>query len=62
MKFSLESVKKLKELMDENRHVNPHMVVSMAKYSPCDEKDLPEEFHSVCEREDAPVVFERLSM
>ncbi|XP_010132414.1 PREDICTED: guanylin-like [Buceros rhinoceros silvestris] len=62
LKFSLESVKKLKELMDENRHVNPRLVASAAKYSPCDEKDLPEEFHSVCEREDALVVFERLNL
>uniref|UniRef100_A0A8B9J097 Guanylate cyclase activator 2B n=1 Tax=Amazona collaria TaxID=241587 RepID=A0A8B9J097_9PSIT len=62
LKFSLESVKKLKELMDENRHINPRFVVSMASYSPCDEKDLPEEFQSVCKREDASVIFERLSM
>lgn len=47
--------------MDEKTHVNPRMVVSVAKYSPCDEKDLPEEFLSVCKREDAPMVFERLS-
>uniref|UniRef100_A0A663ESY6 Guanylate cyclase activator 2B n=1 Tax=Aquila chrysaetos chrysaetos TaxID=223781 RepID=A0A663ESY6_AQUCH len=60
LKFSLESVKKLKELMNENRHINPRMVVSMASYSPCDEKDLPEEFQSVCKREDASMIFERL--
>ncbi|NWX40442.1 GUC2A protein, partial [Steatornis caripensis] len=62
LKFSLESVKKLKELMDENRHINPRMLVSKASYSPCDEKDLPEEFQPVCKREDAPVIFERLNM
>ncbi|NXE83400.1 GUC2A protein, partial [Cochlearius cochlearius] len=60
LKFSLESVKKLKELMDENRHINPRMAVSMASYYPCDEKDLPEEFQPVCKREDAPKIFERL--
>ncbi|NWX14468.1 GUC2A protein, partial [Aegotheles bennettii] len=60
-KFSLESVKKLKELMDESKSISPRMVVSKARYSPCDEKDLPEEFQSVCKREDAPMVFERLS-
>nr|XP_005512460.1 guanylin [Columba livia] len=60
LKFSLESVKKLKELMDENRHTNPRMVVSMAGYSPCDEKSLPEEFQPVCKREDAAMIFERL--
>ncbi|NWU70585.1 GUC2A protein, partial [Pterocles burchelli] len=62
LKFSLESVKKLKELMDENRHINPRMVVSAVNYSPCDEKDLPEEFQSVCKREDAPMIFDRLSL
>ncbi|XP_010183009.1 PREDICTED: guanylin-like [Mesitornis unicolor] len=62
LKFSLESVKKLKELMDENRQSNPRMVVSMANYSPCDEKDLPEELQSVCEKEDASVIFERLNL
>uniref|UniRef100_A0A8B9IWY1 Guanylate cyclase activator 2B n=1 Tax=Amazona collaria TaxID=241587 RepID=A0A8B9IWY1_9PSIT len=62
LKFSLESVKKLKELMDENRHINPRFVVLMASYSPCDEKDLPEEFQSVCKREDASMIFERLSI
>nr|XP_009485893.1 PREDICTED: guanylin-like [Pelecanus crispus] len=61
LKFSFESVKKLKELMDENRHINPRMVVSMASYSPCDEKDLPEELQSVCKRENAPMIFERLN-
>ncbi|NXY78541.1 GUC2A protein, partial [Glareola pratincola] len=62
LKFSLESVKKLKELMDENRHINPRMVVSESSYSPCDEKDLPEEFLSVCKREDASMIFERLNL
>uniref|UniRef100_A0A8B9RXB7 Guanylate cyclase activator 2B n=1 Tax=Accipiter nisus TaxID=211598 RepID=A0A8B9RXB7_9AVES len=62
LKFSLESVKKLKELMDENTHINPRMVVSLASYSPCDEKDLPEEFQPVCKREDASMIFERLSL
>ncbi|NXK29726.1 GUC2A protein, partial [Arenaria interpres] len=62
LKFSLESVKKLKELMDENSHINPRMAVSVASYSPCDEKDLPEEFQSVCKRGDASMIFERLSL
>ncbi|NXK78203.1 GUC2A protein, partial [Amazona guildingii] len=60
LKFSLESVKKLKEHMDENRHINSCFVVSVASDSPCDEKDLPEEFQSVCKIEDASVIFERL--
>uniref|UniRef100_A0A8C9LAK2 Guanylate cyclase activator 2B n=1 Tax=Pavo cristatus TaxID=9049 RepID=A0A8C9LAK2_PAVCR len=63
LKFSLESVKKLKELMDENRVINPRMVVLKASkdgYSPCQDEDLPEEFQPVCEREDAPMIFERL--
>ncbi|KAM6046353.1 PREDICTED: guanylin-like [Chlamydotis macqueenii] len=62
LKFSLDSVKKLKELMDENRQINPRMVVSKANYSPCDDKDLPEEFQSVCKREDASKIFERLNL
>uniref|UniRef100_A0A8B9CVS1 Guanylate cyclase activator 2B n=1 Tax=Anser brachyrhynchus TaxID=132585 RepID=A0A8B9CVS1_9AVES len=62
LKFSLESVKKLKELMDENRSINPRMVASKTASSPCKEKDLPEEFRAVCKREDAPMVFERLSI
>ncbi|NXX23538.1 GUC2A protein, partial [Podargus strigoides] len=61
-RFPLESVKKLKELMDGNRHINPRMVVSKANYSPCNEKDLPEEFQSVCKREDASMIFERLNL
>ena len=35
LKFSLESVKKLKELMDENKVINPRIVVAKAGYSPC---------------------------
>ncbi|NXY87154.1 GUC2A protein, partial [Alcedo cyanopectus] len=62
LKFSLESVKKLKEFMDGNRDVNPRMMVPLASYSPCLEKDLPKEFQSLCEREDAPMIFQRLSL
>ncbi|NXK00923.1 GUC2A protein, partial [Corythaixoides concolor] len=62
LKFSLESVKKLKALMDENIHSNSRVGISKASYSPCDEKDLPEEFQSVCKREDASMIFERLTL
>ncbi|XP_069730921.1 guanylin-like [Phaenicophaeus curvirostris] len=62
LKFPLESVKKLKKLMDEINRVNPRMVLSRARYSPCDEKDLPEEFQPVCKREDALAIFERLNL
>ncbi|NXP83449.1 GUC2A protein, partial [Ramphastos sulfuratus] len=62
LKFSLESVKKLKELMDEKRQINPRMLVSVSGSSPCSDKDLPEELLPVCKREDAPKIFERLSM
>ncbi|NWW47249.1 GUC2A protein, partial [Pedionomus torquatus] len=62
LKFSLESVKKLKELMDENRHINPRMVVSASNYSPCHEKDLPKEFLPVCKRKDASMIFDRLNL
>ncbi|XP_008926931.1 guanylin [Manacus vitellinus] len=62
LKFPLESVKKLKELMDENRPVSPRMVVPVASHTLCQEKSLPEEFQSVCKREDAPKIFQRLSL
>ncbi|NXF71394.1 GUC2A protein, partial [Sclerurus mexicanus] len=62
LKFPLESVKKLKELMDGNRPVNPRMVVPMATSSLCQEKSLPAEFRPVCKREDAPKIFQRLSL
>lgn len=62
LKFSLESVKKLKELMDENKVINPRIVVAKAGYSPCQDKALPEEFQPVCKREDAPTIFERLCL
>ncbi|NXG45130.1 GUC2A protein, partial [Psilopogon haemacephalus] len=60
-KFSLESVKKLKVLMDEKSQANPRMLAAVAASSPCDDRDLPEEFQSVCKRGDAPQIFERLS-
>ncbi|KAM7030697.1 guanylin-like [Acridotheres tristis] len=62
LKFPLESVKKLKELMDRNGHINPRMMVPMGSYSLCQEKHLPEEFRPVCKREDAPMIFRRLSL
>ncbi|NXA41852.1 GUC2A protein, partial [Eudromia elegans] len=58
MKFPLESVKKLKDLMAKSRDINPRL---KSIWLPCEEKDLPEEFQSVCQRKDAPVVFERLN-
>ncbi|NXL12900.1 GUC2A protein, partial [Setophaga kirtlandii] len=61
-KFPLESVKKLKELMDGNKHINPRMMVPLGSYSPCQDKHLPEEFRPVCRREDAPKIFRRLSL
>ncbi|NXU54730.1 GUC2A protein, partial [Turnix velox] len=60
-RFSLESMK-LKELMDEKRHISPRMVIPVANSSPCEEKDLPVEFHPVCKREDASNIFERLRL
>ncbi|NXM27229.1 GUC2A protein, partial [Oxyruncus cristatus] len=63
LKFPLESVKKLKELMDGNRPISPRMVVPMASHALlCHEKSLPAEFQSVCKREDAPKIFQRLSL
>ncbi|NXG13606.1 GUC2B cyclase, partial [Grallaria varia] len=60
LKFPLESVKKLKELMDGNRAVNPRMLV--ATHPLCQEKALPAEFQPVCKREDAPMIFQRLRL
>jgi len=48
--------------MDENKVINPRIVVAKAGYSPCQDKALPEEFQPVCKREDAPMIFERLCM
>ncbi|NXI14988.1 GUC2A protein, partial [Irena cyanogastra] len=62
LKFPLESVKKLKELLDDSRHINPRLMASMASYSPCQDKHLPEEFRPVCKREDASIIFKRLSL
>ncbi|NXM66631.1 GUC2A protein, partial [Serilophus lunatus] len=62
LKFPLESVKKLKELMEGNRPINPRMVVPVASYSPCEEKSLPAEFQALCKRKDAPMIFQRLSL
>ncbi|NXO00026.1 GUC2A protein, partial [Rhinopomastus cyanomelas] len=60
LKFSLESAKKLKEIMEENRRASPRMVMSKGSSSPCDAEELPEEFLPVCKRPDAPGIFERL--
>ncbi|NWR29661.1 GUC2A protein, partial [Tachuris rubrigastra] len=62
LKFPLESVKKLKELMDGNRSISPRMVVTMASQALCQEKSLPAEFQPVCKREDAYKIFQRLSL
>ncbi|NXU85718.1 GUC2A protein, partial [Xiphorhynchus elegans] len=62
LKFPLESVKKLKELLGRNSPVNPRVLLPMAPHSLCQEKSLPEEFWPVCKREDAPKIFQRLSL
>ncbi|NWU16227.1 GUC2A protein, partial [Cephalopterus ornatus] len=62
LKFPLESVKKLKELMDGYKPTSPRTVVPMATHALCHEKSLPEEFQSVCKREDAQKIFQRLSL
>ncbi|XP_063291930.1 guanylin-like isoform X2 [Pelobates fuscus] len=48
--YTVESVKKLKKLMDED--VSPHDLCKTSK--------LPEEFLPVCEKEDAPDIFIKL--
>ncbi|NXC36120.1 GUC2A protein, partial [Campylorhamphus procurvoides] len=62
LKFPLESVKKLKELLATNSPVNPRVLLPMATHSLCHEKSLPEEFQPVCKREDALKIFQRLSL
>ncbi|XP_009068099.1 PREDICTED: guanylin-like [Acanthisitta chloris] len=62
LQFPLESVKKLKELMDDTRRVNPRMVLPVASSSVCEETNLPKEFLPVCKRQDAPMIFQRLSL
>ncbi|NXF13038.1 GUC2A protein, partial [Smithornis capensis] len=61
-KFPLESVKKLKELMDGHRPLRARLAVPTASHSLCEEKALPVEFQAVCKREDAPMIFQRLSL
>ncbi|NWS97459.1 GUC2A protein, partial [Mionectes macconnelli] len=62
LKFPLESVKKLKELMDRNRPISPRLAVPAASHALCHEKSLPVEFQALCKREDAPKIFQRLSL
>ncbi|XP_053308182.1 guanylin-like isoform X2 [Spea bombifrons] len=53
--YSLESVMKLKQLMDDDREepgVSPHDL--------CSHHKLPEEFSPVCEEQDAPDIFVKL--
>ncbi|NWI54188.1 GUC2A protein, partial [Calyptomena viridis] len=61
-KFPLESVKKLKELLHGNRTISPRLAVPTASLSVCEEKSLPEEFQALCKRDDAPLIFQRLSL
>ncbi|NXM01304.1 GUC2A protein, partial [Tyrannus savana] len=62
LKFPLESVRKLKELMDGNRPVSPRLAVPVASRAVCLEKSLPAEFQPLCKREDAHKIFQRLSL
>ncbi|NWS15051.1 GUC2A protein, partial [Pachyramphus minor] len=62
LKFPLESVKKLKELMDDHRPISPRLAVPVAGRALCHEKSLPAEFQPVCKREDAHKIFQRLSL
>ncbi|XP_067423032.1 guanylin-like [Emydura macquarii macquarii] len=60
--FTLESVKKLKELLDVDARTSPYMRARPRVAPVCANAELPEEFQPVCQREDAPLIFNRLNL
>uniref|UniRef100_A0A8C8SF15 Guanylate cyclase activator 2B n=1 Tax=Pelusios castaneus TaxID=367368 RepID=A0A8C8SF15_9SAUR len=60
--FPLESVKKLKELFDEDARTSSHMRGRPHFTSVCTNPDLPKEFQPVCQKEDGPLIFNRLKL
>ncbi|XP_053865342.1 guanylin [Malaclemys terrapin pileata] len=57
--FPLESVKKLKDLLDSSVTRNPH-VLSIRSASLCANPDIPKEFLKLCATPDADQIFEDL--
>ncbi|XP_042333995.1 guanylin-like [Sceloporus undulatus] len=61
--FSLESVKKLKEILGTQAGPASSRLKSQLAYvTVCTHPELPKEFYSVCQRKEAPLVFKRLSL
>ncbi|CAM4574865.1 guanylin [Lepidochelys kempii] len=57
--FSLESVKKLKDLMDSSVTRNPQLLSARSTFL-CASPDLPMEFLSLCDTTDADQIFQDL--
>uniref|UniRef100_A0A8C3SXF3 Guanylate cyclase activator 2B n=1 Tax=Chelydra serpentina TaxID=8475 RepID=A0A8C3SXF3_CHESE len=55
-----EATKKLKELLDADARASPRMRARTNFISVCANPELPKEFQPVCQREDAPIIFNRL--
>ncbi|XP_034609612.1 guanylin-like [Trachemys scripta elegans] len=60
--FPLEAVKKLKEFLDADVRASPRMTARTSFISVCANPELPKEFQPVCQREDAPIIFNRLNL
>uniref|UniRef100_A0A452IA45 Guanylate cyclase activator 2B n=1 Tax=Gopherus agassizii TaxID=38772 RepID=A0A452IA45_9SAUR len=60
--FPLEAVKKLKGFLDADARASPRMMARTSFISVCANPELPKEFKLVCQREDAPIIFNRLNM
>ncbi|KAG6929959.1 guanylate cyclase activator 2B [Chelydra serpentina] len=60
--FPLEATKKLKELLDADARASPRMRARTNFISVCANPELPKEFQPVCQREDAPIIFNRLNL
>lgn len=61
--FPLESVKKLKALLEDSAGPNaPRQRSQLPLTSVCKNPELPKELRPICERKDAPLVFKRLNL
>ncbi|XP_071388092.1 guanylin-like [Centroberyx affinis] len=58
--FPLEAVKQLKQLMDVDAHINPHLAETSVA-AVCAHPTLPEVFQTVCQDRGAAIVFSRLA-
>ncbi|XP_038233079.1 guanylin-like [Dermochelys coriacea] len=60
--FPLEAVKKLKELLAVDTTASLRMMARTNFISVCANLELPKEFQPICQREDAPIIFNRLNV